>query len=783
MDNYKCFVAKIDKTIPIEKADNIHIALVMGEQVIVSKNWTEGKEGLFFTSDTQLSPEFLSYNNLYRNKEKNKDKEKSGFFEDNGRVRCQPFLGVKSEGFFCEKEALVWCGENQYMDLNVGDQFNELNGFPVCKKYLNEKTLKKLNSNNNKKKTKIVETPMFHKHVDTAQFKHLVDKIEKGDILSFHSKRHGCFHHASKVRMYDGTTKEIKDIKIGDTVVGFDEDNNLKPAKVLNTFDNGKDGQWLKITYDRIEDVKGNSFYIHKVTEDHEIRTKRGYVKAKELVVGDTVLASHPSYVYSDDQIAALIGMHLGDGYLSGSYNMQFCHKLDHEDYLTYKQNLFSSMGVLDRTYKTSGYGSKVVFSMLKSCLHQRHLFKNVKGNNEVSDWMIEKATPLTLAIIYMDDGCLFHSDKQKDRAGIACCSIPDDDMSNFLKLFHKFDIYPVHFKDSKGFNRLRLNTKDAYLFWDLIKGYIPDVMKYKFPEGYDFPDLVDIQQGYHGHVLTETKVTNIEDLGKRKHTKYDIMTETSNYVVSNILVHNSSQRGSYSKVLRSPKTIMDKLKDKVGIFQRESWEYLVGTRNVTLYSDQYNKQGFHGSEQWRFDIMEIIKPHLEKGMTIYLEVFGYANGKPIMGKHNMSKLKDKAYKKKYGNEITYKYGCPENTCNYHIYRITYVNEQGNELDFTNAQLIKWCEYRGLNPTLEVHPTFIYDGDKEKLTSLVENLTERPDCLTEDYTDPSHISEGIIIRVDRGTQIPLFLKSKSFAFKVCEGIAKENNEVDLEEIS
>lgn len=196
-----------------------------------------------------------------------------------------------------------------------------------------------------------------------------------------------------------------------------------------------------------------------------------------------------------------------------------------------------------------------------------------------------------------------------------------------------------------------------------------------------------------------------------------------------------------------------------------------------------YPVSPWHGSEQWRFDIMEQLKPHLEKGMNIYLEVFGWANEKPIMSKHNLSKLKDKRYKKKYGEEITYKYGCLENTCDFHIYRITYVNEQGNELDFTNQQLINWCEARGLNHTLEVHPTFIYDGDKEKLTSLVEELTERPDCLTEDYTDPSHISEGIIIRVDRGTQVPMFLKSKSFVFKCLEGIAKESDEVDLEEIS
>ena len=76
----------------------------------------------------------------------------------------------------------------------------------------------------------------------------------------------------------------------------------------------------------------------------------------------------------------------------------------------------------------------------------------------------------------------------------------------------------------------------------------------------------------------------------------------------------------------------------------------------------------------------------------------------------------------------------------------------------------------------------MYDGDKDKLIELVDKLTERPEVLTEDYHDPSMISEGVIIRVDRNTLTPLFLKSKSYAFKVMEGLISEK-EVDVEDIS
>lgn len=430
MSNYKAIVAKIDKVVDIEGADSIHTAFVLGEQVVVAKDWGVGKVGLFFPADTQLSEEFLSNNNLFRHTQKNKDDTKKGFFEDNRRVRCQPFLKVRSEGFFCGLSALAYLTSNTEQ-FKVGDQFDEFKKTKICNKYLNEKTLRKLN-NVQKKKTKIVETPMFNKHMDTEQFKYYVDKIKKGDLLSFHAK------------------------------------------------------------------------------------------------------------------------------------------------------------------------------------------------------------------------------------------------------------------------------------------------------------------------------------------------------------VHGTSARYSYSKVVKQPQTFVEKMKNFFGVFKKESWEYLTGTRNVVLYEDQYDKEGFHGSEQYRFNILELLKPHLIKGMTIYGEIAGYANDKPIMSIHSTKGLKDKKLKKKYGDSVLYKYGCVEGTSRFHIYRISLTNEDGIEIDYSNDQVIAWCEKCGFNAPLPVQDSFIYQGDKEGLVSLVDHLTERHEVLTEDYIDPSHVSEGIIIRIDNEKEKPTFYKNKSYFFRCLEGLC---NEVDEEAVS
>ncbi len=209
-------------------------------------------------------------------------------------------------------------------------------------------------------------------------------------------------------------------------------------------------------------------------------------------------------------------------------------------------------------------------------------------------------------------------------------------------------------------------------------------------------------------------------------------------------------------------------------------WDIVHGTRRVVLKDD--SAVGFHGPEEFRYAIGGEIGSMLPRGVTAYYEIVGFVNGGSIMPKHSVAALKDKAYTKKYGDLITYKYGCQEGEAKYHIYRVTVEGHDGEIRDLTQKQLEEFCEYRVLPYTREVHPPMLYTGDEMALRSLVENLTERPEVLTEDYEDAGHISEGIILRIENGNNTPQFVKSKSYAFRVCEGIASVN-EIDLEDAS
>ena len=65
MSNYKAIVGKIDTIYPIQGADNIQVAKVLGETVIVSKSLQVGYVGILFVAGTQLSEEYCKNNNLY----------------------------------------------------------------------------------------------------------------------------------------------------------------------------------------------------------------------------------------------------------------------------------------------------------------------------------------------------------------------------------------------------------------------------------------------------------------------------------------------------------------------------------------------------------------------------------------------------------------------------------------------------------------------------------------------------------------------------------------------
>jgi hypothetical protein len=183
--SYNAIVARV-RTRPHPNADRIQLGAVAGFQVIVGLDVEDNELGIFFPTDGTLSDEFCQKNDLYPRFDENGKRVGGGFIDPkHRRVKAQGFRGEKSFGFWVPLSYVDYAGGIEA----EGQQFTELNGHPICKKYINEKTQRagKQRGVNHRK-----ETVMFKRHVETDQYAYNSRRIQQGDLVTLTLKMHGC---------------------------------------------------------------------------------------------------------------------------------------------------------------------------------------------------------------------------------------------------------------------------------------------------------------------------------------------------------------------------------------------------------------------------------------------------------------------------------------------------------------------------------------------------------------------------------------------------------------
>ena len=255
-ENYAAVVVEIKTIIPLEKCDNVAGAIIMGNQVVVSKDVKVGDIGLYFPLECQLSKEYLSNNNLYNKPELNIDNTKKGYFDENGRIRCQRFRGHKSEGLYMPIGSLSFIFPDIFnpsstglwykgdFKINIGDCFDELNEILICSKYVikTNRTPGQLGSKSSKStkkyESKLVEN-QFRFHQDTSMLYRNLHRIEPNSLISITYKLHGTSGISSYVLCKQPITKfdKVKEwlwnmsYKIGNLTRNFKWDFKINNTK------------------------------------------------------------------------------------------------------------------------------------------------------------------------------------------------------------------------------------------------------------------------------------------------------------------------------------------------------------------------------------------------------------------------------------------------------------------------------------------------------------------------------------------------------------------------
>jgi len=188
---------------------------------------------------------------------------------------------------------------------------------------------------------------------------------------------------------------------------------------------------------------------------------------------------------------------------------------------------------------------------------------------------------------------------------------------------------------------------------------------------------------------------------------------------------------------------------------------------------------GFYNIDIWNL-ALEVIKPYLEKGMSIYAEIVGYLpNGKIIQ--------KDYDYGCQYipgvynYEEMTPQQMYQAKLFQIRIYRITYTNVDGKVFEMNSQQIRHYCEKWELEPVIqqfygttsqfmEQHYTESVDSEEfihAFLTTLQKQYLEKP-CIFCHHKVPD---EGIVVRIDQLCFEAYKLKSLSF-------LERESKELD-----
>ncbi len=229
---YCATVVKINKLVELPNCDNVQAAIIFSNSVIVGKDTNIGDLGLFFPAETQLMPEFLKNNNLYRDKTLNNNPEKAGYFEPNGRIKTMRFRGHKSEGLFLPINCLNYLPNEYWAEVIEGVDFDTIKDKKICCKYIpkikNQASQGKSKSDKKivKKFDRLVEN-QFRLHIDTLNLRRNAHKINPDDMISITNKIHGTSWVVGKV-----LTKKLSKIN----ELGFKLANIQFIPTVLNWF-------------------------------------------------------------------------------------------------------------------------------------------------------------------------------------------------------------------------------------------------------------------------------------------------------------------------------------------------------------------------------------------------------------------------------------------------------------------------------------------------------------------------------------------------------------------
>ena len=200
-ENYLAKIVKLKNLRKHSNADRLQVVDIDFQSVITDLTAKDGDLYVFFPIESKINEEFVSFINGFRHSNLNADKDKTGFFEDNCRVRAVKLRGEKSMGFIVPVEKLLlFYGVDVISDADYeGQEFDVINGIKILEKYIIRTRTQGIgNKNKIARKSRLIDGQVNF-HTDTSNLRKNVHVLNPDDIISITYKVHGTSWHVSNV--------------------------------------------------------------------------------------------------------------------------------------------------------------------------------------------------------------------------------------------------------------------------------------------------------------------------------------------------------------------------------------------------------------------------------------------------------------------------------------------------------------------------------------------------------------------------------------------------------
>lgn len=349
-----------------------------------------------------------------------------------------------------------------------------------------------------------------------------------------------CLRYTSRVQLADGRWERISRLVntryLGE-VMSVGADGGLVPRRVTGWYRTPLGNRRVfKLRYRSLKKAGPRATSI-ELTGDHPVLTKRGYVRADQLLKSDLVATGQGISEVGTD---VLYGTLLGDGHLrKQAPSLEMVHCVEQGAYARYKASLLKEFDpVVSEAVTRAESGGRFhrvvrVRTRAKRALRIVRQAFYPRGKKIVPEWL--ELTPRMLAIWFLDDGHMRIREGRKPNAEIATCGF---DLASIQVLVSGLKRLGVQSRVRNG--RIVFDVVATEVLSRLIAPHVPESMRRKLhPKHRSLPFRSVTQMGPRRVLYDTVECREIFHKGSDKSFFCIDVEETHNFVTAGGVVHN----------------------------------------------------------------------------------------------------------------------------------------------------------------------------------------------------------------------------------------------------